>query len=56
MNESVGQLTTISILLKEVVENQIGTNFIQISMVLKSFLLTKWLFVMKLSLFLFSYW
>ena len=43
MNESVGQLTTISILLKEVVENQIGTNFIQISMVLKSFLLTKWL-------------
>ena len=41
MNRSFGQLTTFSILLKEIVENQIRTNFIQISMVLKSFLLTK---------------
>ena len=43
MNQSFGQLTTFSILLKEIVENQIRTNFIHISMVLKSFLLTKWL-------------
>ena len=44
MNGSFGQLTTFSILLKEIVENQMRTNFIQISsMVLKSFLLTKWL-------------
>ena len=43
MNRSFGQLTTFSILLKEIVENQIRTNFIQISMVLKSFLPTKWL-------------
>ena len=43
MNRSFGQLTTFSILLKEIVENQIRTKFIQISMVLKSFLLTKWL-------------
>ena len=43
MNRSFGQLTTFSILLKEIVENQIRTNFIQISMVPKSFLLTKWL-------------
>ena len=41
MNRSLGQLTTFSILLKEIVENQIRTKFIQISMVLKSFLLTK---------------
>ena len=41
--EVFGQLTTFSILLKEIVENQIRTKFIQISMVLKSFLLTKWL-------------
>ena len=43
MNRSFGQLTTFSILLKEIVENQIGTNFIHISMVLKSFVLTRWL-------------